>query len=71
MPRSDDYDTSHIPDYPSWYMVFPSLLFVDGLGLVSAAAYAVAEDKDQSTRHLATVGLVLVTIHSFLTIQAP
>jgi hypothetical protein len=60
----EDYDTSHIPDYPSWYMVFPSFLFITGLGLCTAAIYALAQDKAPSRKFIPYNTLMLVNLHS-------
>jgi hypothetical protein len=60
MEREKSSKTAHVPAYPSWYIVFPSLLLTAGRALVAIGIYGFVASRWEVCEHT----FALVTMHS-------
>jgi hypothetical protein len=60
MEREKSSRTAHVPVYPSWYIVFPTLLLTAGTGLIAIGIYGFVASRWEVCEHT----FALVTMHS-------
>ena len=58
MEREKSSRTAHVPAYPSWYIIFPTLLLTAGTALVAIGIYGFVASRWEICEH--TFALVIM-----------